>query len=391
MDFGNFDEAWCLGHGKLLGSGMLLGQTINDWKQFERRSKEESRHPTFSVFVESQGDITAVVQNYRYKRTLVGGTNMIAEPNYGTGTVTIVDPDGIYVDNGRPVFRRGKRVYIFAGFDNDHIPRFSGVIRGVSLQTDLKTITLNIADDGYNLRKAKTGGDKSPYNTPLKLIDYLIGLINIGEVIYENESGRPTTVEFGDTNLETRTYWALIHGACLVLGYRQFLDEVGKLNIVLRNTFEDTGYVFTDKEIRYLRYHRPVDIINNRIVGFSLGLTMPFLCGDFILGVGSTSFTNSLSKRKYGERSNAESEEMIGSIQNAISVVNQDLEYCAHPRDLFLMATAGIPQLQLADRVFVNHTERNMTGFYDIVEIEEYGAAGNLNNIFTLMNQGDRF
>lgn len=394
MDFGNLDTLvpWTLGDGFTLGSGMALGDVVTIGNQaFERKTKASTRHPTFSVFVETYGDITEIVQSYSFKRTLVGGTNMIAEPNYGTGSIVIIDPDGDYIDNGRAVFRRGKKVFIFAGFEDDNIPRFSGIIRSVDLQSDLKTMTLSIADDGYRMRTARTGGDKSAYPTPKLLIDHLASEAGIGEVIYDNETGRPSTVEFGDTLLETRTYWAMVHGSTLLLGYRQFFDEKGRLNIVSRYSYEDSDYIFTDDDQQYFHFNRNVDIINHRFLGITFGLTLPFLCGTVTVGAGSSSRTHSLSKRKYGEYSNAETDELIGTVQNAEMVTNQDLEYTAFPRELYLMRCPGLPQLQLNDRIFLNLEGQNISGYYDIVEIDESGAAGNLNNVFTLMNQGDRF
>ena len=394
MDFGNLDTLvpWTLSSGFTLGDGYTLGDVVSIGSDpFERKSKATNRRPTFSVFVETYGDITDIAQSYSFKRTLVGGTNMIAEPNYGTGSITLVDADGDYIDNGRAVFRRGKKVFIFAGFNDDNVPRFSGVLHSVDLQSDRKTITLSIADDGYRMRTARTGGDKTDYNTPKLMIDHLASEARVGEVIYDNEEGRPSTVEFGDTILETRTYWAIIHGCTLLLGYRQYLDEKGRLNIVTRNTYEDSGYVFTDDDVQYFHFDRNVDIINHRFTGVTLGLTLPFICGTIVVGVGSASRTHSLSKRKYGEYSNAETDELIGTVQNAQMVTNQDLEYTAFPRELYLMRCPGLPQLQLNDRMFLNLEGQNISGYYDIVEIQESGAAGNLNNVFTLMNQGDRF
>ena len=164
MDFGNLDTEtpWTLGSGFTLGSGYTLGDiTASGHQAFERKSKADTRYPTFSVFIETYGDVTDIVQNYTYTRTLIGGTNMIAEPNYGTGSITIVDTDGDYIDYGRAVFRRGKKVFIFAGFDDDNIPRFSGTIHSVNLQSDHKIITISINDDGYRMRTARTGGDLS--------------------------------------------------------------------------------------------------------------------------------------------------------------------------------------------------------------------------------------
>jgi hypothetical protein len=392
MDWGNFKEVWTLGHQKTLGMGMLLGQYTVEWTTFEARSKADGRRPTFSIFTESYGDITDASIRYDFKRTLVGGTNMIAEPNYGTGSISIYDENGDYMANGRPVFRRGKKVFIFAGFDNMNIPRFSGLIKNATVQTDRKTIALDIADYGYKYRTAKTGGNLDNYNTPKLLIDYLASLVLSGAVEYENESGRPSNVVFGDTLLETRSFWAMIHGCCLLLGYRQFFDEKGKLQIKTRKAFYDTGYIFRDDDITWIRHSRPVDIINKRIVNL-IELLLPFTCGEETVGLGTGTYSriHSLSKRKYGEYANAETDELIGTAANVQQVVNQDLEFTAFPRDFYEMKIPSLPQLQLADRIFINHAGQNISGFFEVLEIGEDGSQGNLSNVLTLMNDPERF
>jgi len=389
MDFGNLKWIWALGDEKKLGAGLYLGQYIGPYKVFEQRSRAASRVPTFSCFVESHGDVTDSVRKISYDRR---SEDRIREPNYGTGNISVVDTDGTYIENGMPTFQQGQRIYIFAGFNDDNIPRFSGIIREVYLESDTKTITLDIAEEGYRLRSMQTSGDHSSYNTPKLLIDYLAADAGIGIVEYENETGRPTTVEFGDTYLQLRTYWAMIHGSGLVVGYRHYFDEQGKMQLVRRTSYEETDYIFDDDNIEYIKHDRAGEIINRKVIDYFHPIRPEFQAGDGVVaGQHTRSKSHATSKHKYGTFTNQETDELIGTWTNAGMVIDQVLDEYPFPQELYLMKCRALPQLQIDDRVFVNSAEQNVKGKFIIEKIKETITPRTFNNVFTISSARERF
>lgn len=352
------------------------------------KSRERVRHPTFSVFAAYHGDITSDSMVATYSRR---AEDSLHEPNYGTGTLTLTDKSGNYIENGRPVFRRGTKIKLFAGFDGDNVARFGGIIRDVSLDTD-QNITLTLAEEGYKLRKSRTSGDYSSYETPVKLIDQLASLARIGEVIYENETGPPTTKEFGDTFLELRDYWAMIHGAALCIGYIQYFDPEGRLNLTRRTTFTDTGYIFTDSDIEYLIHKQVAELINYKAIDFVHCIRPEFTAGDGVYaGQHTRSRTDSVSKRKYGAHGDQETDELIGTWTNAGAIIDQTLDYFPYPREIYLLKMPAFPLLGIADRIFVRSEETGIAGYFIIIGVQERFSVTSYSGTYTLLSEGERF
>jgi hypothetical protein len=389
MDFGNLVQHFTLGAGVFLGDGYFLGLPVPDYLLFETRSRARFRYPTSSVFIAGHGDLTGDAITFEFTRR---AEDSLHEPNYGTGTVTITDNDLNYIDNGRSIFKVNDAVMLFGGFEWQHIPRFSGIIRDVQLQGNSKTQVLTIAEQGYRLRKSKTSGDFSSYDTPKKLVDYLVSLARIGDIVYEDETGPPTTFTFGNTFLSLRSYWAMIHGAALCMQYIQFFDEKGRLNLARRTSFEETGYTFTDSEITKLEHFQVAELINQKTIDYVIGITPGFLAGDNVYPSQHTrSATHSASKHKYGENEDQETDELIGSYQNAGKIIDQVLDYFPFPRDIYLMQTPALPQLQIADRIFVRSEETGIRGDFIIIGIKERMGANSYSGTYTLLSEGDRF
>jgi len=239
MDFANLRRAWMLGDYKLVGDGMYLGAYTGRYLLFERRSKDSLREPSFSVLAEEFGDISDSVTEAEYWRRQ---EDSLGEPNYGEGTIAIFDEEGEYVENGSPLFRVGKRVYIFAGFNDDNVPRFGGIIRNIFVDSTARNIQLSVSEEGYRLRTAKTSGDYSSYGTPKLMINQIATEANIADPIYENETGQPTNFQFGYTDLRLRSHWSIIHGSAFCIGYKQIFTEAGRLKLRRSTTFEDLCY-----------------------------------------------------------------------------------------------------------------------------------------------------
>lgn len=427
MDFGNLKRVWQLCDGKKLGDGMKLGQYIGDFLQFERDSLSQSRTPTFSVLAEMFGDITDDVRSVGYERR---SEDSLGEPNYGTGELTLIDQEGKYIENGMSLFRKGKRVYIFAGFNDRNIPRFGGVIRDIYVNSDAREMTLTLAEDGYKLRTSQTSGDYSGYETPKKLIDQICAMANIAAPEYENETGQPSVFEFGYTDLKLRSLWAIIHGSAFCISYKQIFDETGRLNLFRSTTFDDTGYpgvkrcwtlgdgktlgdswylkqiysdktdpveyndeyTFDDSNIEWIVHRQLATLINKKTIDFMQCIRPEFTAGDGVrAGQHTRTKTHSLSKHKYGENVNQETDELIGSWKNAGQMIDQNLDEYPWPRGIYEMRTKAIPQLQINDRFYINNEDRNIAGYFKIMGINETLTPGSYDGVFTIISEGERF
>ncbi len=390
MDFYNFIQPFTLGAGATLDDGYLLGALdLPDHDRFEGLSLARVRHPTFSVFVSGHGDITADGISAEYKRR---AEDSLHEPNYGTGTLTINDDQQTYIESGRTVFRHGDQVMLFAGFEDLNIPVFSGLVRDIQVQANSKVQTLTIAEQGYRLRKSKTSGDFSSYDTPKKLVDYLVSLSRIGDIVYEDETGPPTTFTFGNTDLSLRSFWAMVHGAALCIQYIQFFDEKGRLNLTRRTTFEETGYVFTDSDIQRLIHVQLAELINHKTIDFVKCIRPEFTAGDGIHpGQHTKSRTDSTSKHKYGEYEDQETDELIGSWSNAGKMIDQILDHYPFPKQIYQMDVPALPQLQIADRIFISSHETGIEGFFYIIGEDEQIKATRYSGQYTLLSAGELF
>lgn len=389
MDFHNQVQHFLLGSGATLGDGFLLGMQIPLTGVFEERSRATDRRPTNSIFVERQGDITddGIVADFIRR-----AEDSLEEPNYGVGTITISDDEEKYIDNGRSVFRTNDKVMIFAGFEGENLPRFSGIIRDIQVQADLKVQVLTIAEQGYSLRTSKTSGDFSSFGTPKLLVDELIGRIRAGDIVYEDETGPPTTFEFGNTDLSLRSFWAMIHGASLVISYLQHFDERGRLNLTRRTTFDNTGYVFTDFEIEKLTHIKVAKLINHKTIDFVQIIRPEFDAGDGVrAGQHARGRTDSASKHRYGEHENQETDELIGSWNNAGLMIDQTLDFFPFPRDIYRMKIPALPQFQISDQIFIDSAETGIKGFFSIIGIEERISSTSYSGIYTLLSEGERF
>ena len=390
MDFGNLKRCVQVGDGYTAASGIVVGQQIGNWQTFERRSLAKKRKPSYAVFAELHGEIEpAIIESISFTNQ---SENSLAEPRYGTGNITLIDENADYIENGRTTFRKNQKIYIDAGFNDDMIPRFSGIIREVSLESDSKTISLDIANVGYVLEQNKTSGDYSSYSTPKLLIDYLMSETGIGAVDYENESGPPSSITFGTTHFSLRNFWKLVHGSALLMGYKQYFSEKGRLQLTRRSTFEETEYTFDDSIIEYIKHDRQATLINKKIIDFFNCIRPEFTAGDGIVaGQHTRSRTDSLSKHKHGEFANAETDELIGNWTNAGSVIDQSLDWYAYPRDLYKLKCQAVPQLQIDDRIFVNSKSENIKGYFTIEKIYEYITSNVYTGVLTILSAGERY
>jgi len=376
MDYGNHKRCWTLGDGYTLGSGLTLGQEIGQWHVIRRRAAARKRKPTFSVFLAKQGDVTEYVTQISTNRRF---EDSLHEPNHGSGTITMYDVNGDFAENSQCIIQQGDEVKIWAGFDGDNIPRFTGLVTDPKINTTTHEVALQIADYGWLLKQSQTGGDYSAYGTPKLLIDQLVtNEMRLGSITYENEAGEPTIYTFGNTTLSTRTYWAIIHGATLGIFYIFYFDENGVLQCKRRNGFtdadSDTEIVFTDDNIQNLDHLQMAEIINKKSVAHSdtPGWTNAALGDGLRFGQSTYIAQDELSIARYGERADYEAEELIDGWDNTYDMAQQSVNFYKYPKEIYKMSAPGRPELQLTDRFHLDSQKRNVKGLFVIMGIEEY-------------------
>jgi len=225
--------------------------TTSTQDRFTRNATASRRHPTLSVFIEGQGDMTDYVKSYSFNRVI---ENTLHDPMPSSGILVLVDLEGEFVDNGQPVFRTNDKIKIWAGFDDDHIPRFSGVIVSSRPISRTKEIEITFQDDGYILDKVIADGNYSDYSTPKLLINNLVSGIKpvpIGNPVWENSAGQPEDFHFG-TNLGIA-----VAGTCTASANATQMTDVShdfgalgvRVGMAIKNTTDDNSMgIITEME-----------------------------------------------------------------------------------------------------------------------------------------------
>lgn len=162
---------------------------ISATDRFLRRSRDTIRkNPSYSVFLERQGDITAYLKNVTTDKRFDGRFDYsLHEPIPGKGTVTLLDTDGDMMQDGHTTIRVGDRLKVYAGFRSENIPIFTGVVTDPQVNTATHEITLSCYDYGYLLKQQQTSGDYDEFDTPKALIEELTRQIRCGIPEYERQ------------------------------------------------------------------------------------------------------------------------------------------------------------------------------------------------------------
>ena len=390
MQFGFFTHNYTLSDGFTLDGTLSLSSHLAAYHKFIRRQAMTTRHPTFSVLLEGFGDISTKVKNISCDASI---TDSLHQPSYGRGNVIIYDNSGIYIDGGRTLIDVNTRIYIFAGFNNDNIPIWAGRITDAKADTDKREVNLSIAQDGHILSNRSTSGDFSSYSTPKTMIDYLCQQAGLPSPIYENESGQPSTVTFGNTYQDNnRTYWAMVHGACLNMFYVPLFDVNGVLNLKRRSGFTDVDWMFQDSNIEYMKYLDEAEMINKKIIDYTNPVKFEFTLGDSVnLGQSSRSESSSYSIAQWNEDSDYETDPFIGTWTRAGTINAEILDYYPYRRTLYEVRGAGVPQLELLDRVSVRYEKQNLYGKFVVMGRKHEIAPGYYTTTDKLLSAGERF
>jgi hypothetical protein len=260
------------------------------------------------------------------------------------------------------------------------------------VDTSARQITLSVAQHGEVLARAMTSGDFDSYDSPKLLIDELCRRLGLAAPEYENESGVPTNYTFGITFIEfPRTYWSLIHGACLCIFYAPYFDANGVLQLKRRNSFSEDEYVFDDGNIDALRYVDDAELINNKVIDYGTSIRFGFRFGDNVNPYQqSFSDSNSYSRAQWGEDSDYETDQLIGTYDNAKVLVAEALDWYAYRRVMYELETRGIPQLNLFDRVALNSNKHNVKDKYRVAGIRHSLSPGSYTSYLKIISHGER-
>lgn len=171
--------------------------TIAQQERYKRNATARSKQPSLAIYVQGIGDISDYVKSYYFDRQI---ENAIKENAPATGHIVISDLDGLFTENGRPKIKTNASVIINAGYENEQLPRFSGIVTNPRIDTARKEIDIEIADYAQVLDEKDAEGFYSDYPTPKTLIERLLSQVQPCSlaVEYENETGEVATYEFGN-------------------------------------------------------------------------------------------------------------------------------------------------------------------------------------------------
>lgn len=364
-------------------------ETVVDTDSFKRKQLAAVRRPTYSVFSSVIGDISDYVTSIDVATEI---EDTLHEPSYGRGSIVVSNKGGQFTDAGIPLFEKNYRIKVWAGFDDDNAPIWSGVVTDAVVDTSARQITLSVAQHGEVLARAMTSGDFADYDSPKLLIDELCRRLGLAAPEYENEDGVPTTYTFGITFVEfPRSYWSLVHGACLCIFYVPYFDANSVLQLKRRSSFTEDEYVFDDTNIDALHYDDDAELINNKVVDYGTSIKFGFRFGDNVNPYQqSYSAGNSYSQAQWGEDADYETDQLIGTYENAKLLVAEILDWYAYRRVKYTLETRGIPQLNLFDRVTLDSDIHNVHDKYRIAGITHSLAPGSYTSRIAIISHGER-
>jgi len=363
---------------------------LDNWRRFERHQASLVRVPTFSVSVDCFGEISNDCKSISCWSEI---EDTLHQPNYGRGTIVLKNTGGKYSEAGRSLIDYSDMVKIWAGFNDDNVPIWKGIVTDAKMNSLSGEMNLSLAQFGELLAKSSTSGDFSGYNTPKTLIDHLCTEVGLSAPVYQNETGQPSTYTFANTYMETNpSYWAMVHGACFCIFYVPYFDVDGVLNLRRRSDFTDVDFRFDDSNMNSIRYDKDAELINNKIVDYANPVRFEFAFGDDVtFGQQSRSDSNSYSKSQWGEHSDYETDPFVGTWTAAGKIIAEVLDWYPYRRLLYKVTAKAIPHLELLDRVHMKSNKYNIDGKFTIIGRKHNIRPGYYVTEDTLMSAGQRF
>lgn len=364
--------------------------TTAEQDAFKRHQAANGRVPTFSVFLEEQGDISSYCKAITCNALI---QDSLHQPSYGRGNITLQNKDGAFTEAGKPTIGPGSKIKVFAGFDNDNIPIWKGTVTEAKPTTDMHEVVLSIAQFGGVLNNVHTSGDYSAYNTPKTLINRLCQLAGLSAPVYQNESGQPTTYTFGNDYIETnKSYWAIVHGATFCIFYVPYFDVNGVLNLRRRSDFTDADFLFDDSNIISIESLDKADLINNKVIDYGNPVRFEFTLGDNVtFGQRTRRDSNSYSQSQWGEDADYETDELVGTWTKAGTIIDEVMDYYPYLKYLYRIKAEAVPQLELLDRPRVKTVKHNIEGKFVVLGRRHEIRPGYYVTTDTLMSEGERF
>lgn len=383
--------------GYLLGSGMVLGVTGGRWEAFKTNVHRARRRPELSVMVEGYGSVTDKVKNITLRRLI---KDSLHEPLHGQATVVLQNSDGTLIENGRSVIRRNDKVSIWAGFgrqgyrSGDLVPRFTGVVNEPTISTESAELILSLNDYGYLMKQAQTSGDFSDYNTPKLLVNELLSRLNLGPATWENEDGLPSTYIIGNTTLNRRNYWRIVHGVLLGIGYVFFFSGDGTLQCIRRDSSSESEECFKDTDIITLGHLRMAEFFNEKSVDLADAAPVEWsaTAGDGLRwGQSTYTQTSDVSQAMYGVSADYEAEETLSEWDNILPYVRDSVLWFKYPRGIYELRCPARPYIDIIDKVRIDSSLRNVHGQMTTIGINEYISSGTYTQALTLMTHREFF
>ena len=356
----------------------------------KREYRSAIRHPTFSCHIDLIGDISGDVLQVDVGTEV---EDSLREPNYGRGTIVLSNGDGQYTDGGVPTIEEGATVKVFAGFQDENIPIWAGIVTDAKGSGVEHTMTLSVAQGGEKLRQDSTSGDMSAYNTPKLMAEYLCDRARLPVPVFQNAAGTPATATFGNTDVATnRTLWSLIHGTVLLISYVPYFDVDGVLNLVHRSTINDIDIVLDDRLLSNIQYIDDGVLISDKIINYGTSIKW----GDAQFGDEAHPFqqsitkSNQYSKNRWGSHANYETDELIGTYSNAKDIALEILDWYPYRRSKYLITCPGIPQLEVFDRLLIRSEQYNIDGRFTIIGRSHHITPGSYITKDTVLSHGER-
>jgi len=164
-------------------------------ERFKRAVSSRTRQPNSSVYISGIGDCSSYIKNFSFNRQLA---NSLQENMPSTGSIVISDIEGQFVENGHSIIKTGSNIIINAGFGDDLIPRFTGLVTNSRVDSSTGEISIEIADNSSILSEKQASGFFSDYPFPKELIDKILADINPNlSVNYDNSTGEVASFDFG--------------------------------------------------------------------------------------------------------------------------------------------------------------------------------------------------
>jgi hypothetical protein len=348
------------------------------------------RNPTYSVYIDLVGDVTEDVIQIDVGTEI---EDSLREPNFGRGAIVLSNEEGKYYAGNTSKIEENAMVRVYAGFDRENIPIWTGIVTDPQASGATRTMTLSVAQLGERLREHTTYGDLDDEDTPKELVEWCCKEAGISDPIIQRADDFPSTFVFGHPTIEDRRdFWSLIHASCLATGMFPYFDVNGVLNLIYRAHVNDIDLVIKDDFIADLEYEDDGELINHKIMDFGTSVKW----GDATWGDRIHPWQwfvekfNDYSKNRWGTHTDYQTDELIGTYARARNIALEILDFFSYRRSKYRVRVPGIPFIELFDRFEINSQVYNVYGRYTVIGIIHRIVRGKYTTELLVLSQGER-